>query len=69
MLDIRTLHKEFGLLESQVSQVCKIVDKKVFMINEEMAVLKNMIQILQEQVIAIQKVVADKTDVEVSDAR
>lgn len=62
MIDNRTLHKEFGLLERQVSQVCQIVDQKVFKLTEELVILKNMIEIVGEKVAKIEKQLKDEKD-------
>ena len=62
MIDNRMLHKEFGLLERQVSQVCQVVDKKVFMLNEELSVLKAMLEIVSERLTKLEKPVVEVKD-------
>ena len=62
MIDNRMLHKEFGLLERQVSQVCQVVDKKVFMLNEELSVLKAMLEIVCERLTKLEKPVVEVKD-------
>jgi hypothetical protein len=62
MIDNRMLHKEFGLLERQVSQVCQVVDKKVFMLNEELSVLKAMLEIVSERLTKLENPVVEVKD-------